>query len=99
MKNEMFVTRTHIANRGFAPMTDQYLRAFRYLGAFPLKSDDSLISGRSRESEEKARSGEREPLDRMRRLSILQSTICSLKSAIGKKFTLTGARRVGNSHS
>jgi hypothetical protein len=47
--------------RGFAPMTDQYLRAFRYLGASVLKSDDSLSSGRSRESEEKARGGEREP--------------------------------------
>jgi len=61
MKDEMFVPRTHITNRGFAPMTDQYLCAFRYVGAFPLKSDDSLITGRNREGEKKTGCGEREP--------------------------------------
>jgi hypothetical protein len=60
MKDEMFVPRTHITNRGFAPMTDQHLRAFRYLSAF-LETDDLLIGGRSRESEKKTGCGEREP--------------------------------------
>src|SRR6266404_5736522 len=63
LKDEMFILRTHIANRRFSPMTDQCARVFRRRGVFLLKCDDPRVTGIHGIDREHESSTDRKPND------------------------------------